>query len=562
MGFFSKKKNLVGLDIGSGSVKAVEMKPGKGDTWQLTNVGVELLPQEAIVDGQIMDSTSVIDAIQRLFSENRIKTQDVATAISGSSVIVKKIQLPSMSDQELAESIHWEAEQYIPFDIQEVNLDYRVLDPGAPGGNMDILLVAAKKDKINDYQSVITQAGRNPVVMDVDSFALQYAYEMNYGVEAGRIVAMVNIGASQANINIVRGDTSIFTRDITTIGGNQFTDAIQKEMSVGFDQAENLKQGHGEAADSVAGILQTVSESVLMEVQKTFDFFKATTSEDRIDRVVLSGGSARIPGLAEAMSERFDSRVEIFNPFQTVTYNPKDFEAEFLEEVGPACAIGVGLAMRKPEEGINLLGTSEPAGGGVAMDAALGAGDVTERKGVLAGILIMGLAILVIGYQWFSATSAIQALDEEINQLRQEQARLAPIIVQVEEYQAKLAELEEKERLIERLKSDREGPVRMLDTLSGELPDFVWLTELSQRGPVVTIDGMAASLVSVADYIRKLEDSDWFQGVELINAEVNARQEQEFTEFQLRTQIVSPFAPPESPAAVPGAPAAAPAGAR
>ncbi len=350
MGLFSKKKNLVGLDIGSSSVKAVEMKPGKGDTWQLSTIGLEYLPQEAIVDGQIMDSTSVIDAIQRLFSEYRIKTQDVATAISGSSVIVKKIQLPSMTEQELAESIHWEAEQYIPFDIQEVNLDYQVVDPGGAGGNMDILLVAAKKDKINDYQSVITQAGRNPVVMDVDAFALQNAYEMNYGVEPGRVVAMANIGASQTNINVVRGDTSIFTRDITTIGGNQFTEAIQKDLNVSYEQAENMKQGHGEGAESVAGILQSVTEQALMEIQKTFDFFKATTSEDRIDRVVLSGGSARIPGLSDAMSERFDSRVEIVNPFQNVTYNPKDFDAEFLEEVGPACAIAVGLAMRKAGE--------------------------------------------------------------------------------------------------------------------------------------------------------------------------------------------------------------------
>jgi type IV pilus assembly protein PilM len=347
MGLFSKKKNLVGLDVGSSCVKAVELKPGKADTWQLSTVGLEYLPPEAIVDGQIMDSTSVIDAIQRVFAEYKIKTTDVATSISGSSVIVKKIQLPAMSEQELAESIHWEAEQYIPFDITEVNLDYQVLDQGAAGGNMDILLVAAKKDKINDYQSVITQAGRNPIVMDVDAFALQNAYEMNYGVEPNRVVAMVNTGASQTNINVVRGETSIFTRDITTIGGNAFTDAIQKDLNVSYEQAENMKQGQGENAEAIAGILRSVTESVLLEVQKTFDFFKATTSEDRIDRIVLSGGSARIPGLSDAMSERFDTRVEIFNPFQNVTYNPKDFDAEFLEEVGPACAIAVGLAMRK-----------------------------------------------------------------------------------------------------------------------------------------------------------------------------------------------------------------------
>ncbi len=349
MGLFGKKKNLVGLDIGSSSIKAVELKPGKGDVFQLTTVGIMHLPQEAIVDGQIMDSTSVIEAIQRLFSEYKIKTQDVATAISGSSVIVKKIQLPSMSEQELAESIHWEAEQYIPFDIQEVNLDYQILEEGA-GTNMDILLVAAKKDKINDYMSVITQAGRNPVVMDIDAFALQNSYELNYGVEPGRVVALVNSGASQANINIIKGEDSIFTRDITTIGGNQFTDAIMKDLNVTFEQAENLKQGQGvegQSPDAIAPILTSVSEQVLLEVQKTFDFFKATTSEDRIDRVVLSGGSARIPGLADSMAERFDCRVEIANPFQNVNYSPKDFDAEFLEELGPACSIAVGLALRK-----------------------------------------------------------------------------------------------------------------------------------------------------------------------------------------------------------------------
>ncbi|HJS73306.1 MAG TPA: type IV pilus assembly protein PilM, partial [Vicinamibacteria bacterium] len=285
MGLFGKKKNLVGLDVGSSSVKAVELKPGKGDTFQLTTIGLEYLSPEAIVDGQIMDSTSVIDAIQRLFSEYKIKTTDVATSISGSSVIVKKIQLPAMSEQELAESIHWEAEQYIPFDIQEVNLDYQVLDPSAAGGNMDILLVAAKKDKINDYTSVVTQAGRNPIVMDVDAFALQNAYEMNYGVEPGRVVAMVNIGASQANINVVRGETSIFTRDITTIGGNQYTEAIQKDLNVSFEQAENAKQGQGEHANAIQGIVKSTTDTVLLELQKTFDFFKATTSEDRIDRV-------------------------------------------------------------------------------------------------------------------------------------------------------------------------------------------------------------------------------------------------------------------------------------
>jgi type IV pilus assembly protein PilN len=215
---------------------------------------------------------------------------------------------------------------------------------------------------------------------------------------------------------------------------------------------------------------------------------------------------------------------------------------------------------------VNLLGTKEaPAGGGTVIEAGpVGGGGGSERKGVFLAVAILGLAVAAIVVQWLSMTRQLSQLDEEINQLTAEKNRLAPIILEVQKYQAKLAELEEKEKLIERLKSEREGPVRMLDALSSELPDFVWLVALDQRGPQVTIDGMAASYVSIADYIQKLEENEWFHNVELIDAKVDQRAEQEFTQFQLRTQIISPNAPPPGGAAPAGAaPAgAAPAGAR
>jgi type IV pilus assembly protein PilN len=214
---------------------------------------------------------------------------------------------------------------------------------------------------------------------------------------------------------------------------------------------------------------------------------------------------------------------------------------------------------------VNLLGTKEaPSGGGTVIDAGpVGGGERSERKGIFVAVAILGLAVAAIVVQWLSMTRQLSQLDEEINQLTAEKNRLAPIILEVQKYQAKLAELEEKEKLIERLKSEREGPVRMLDALSSELPDFVWLTKLQQAGPQVSIDGMAASYVSIADYIRKLEDNEWFQNVELIDAKVDQREEQEFTQFQLRTQIISPNAPPPGGAPAGAAPAgAAPAGAR
>ena len=336
MGLFGKKKSLVGVDIGSSAVKAVEIKVGGkgGDEFQLLNIGIESLPPEAIVDGAIMDAGAVIDSIQRVFQESRIKTAECATGVSGNAVIVKKISLPQMSAEELSESIHWEAEQYIPFDIQDVSLDYEVIEGGGSGGNMDVLLVAVKKDKISEYTSALTQAGRTPTIVDVDVFALQNCYEMNYGIDPGRVVALLNIGASIMNVNVVKGGVSVFNRDIAA-GGNQYTDAIQKDLNLSFEQAEALKKGEqveGASPDSLHPILQAVSENVAMEIQKTFDFFRATSQEDR---------------LRELLADRFSTSVELLNPFLNVRYNEKEFNPDYLEDIGPSAAIAVGLAVRR-----------------------------------------------------------------------------------------------------------------------------------------------------------------------------------------------------------------------
>jgi type IV pilus assembly protein PilM len=348
---FGRKKGIVGLDIGSSAVKAVELKAGGkgGEEYQLLNIGLESLPPEAIVDGAIMDSGAVIDAVQRVFAATKIKTAEVATSVSGNAVIVKKISLPQMSAEELAESIHWEAEQYIPFDIQDVALDYEVIDGGGAGGNMDVLLVAVKKDKISDYTSAISQAGKTCNIVDVDVFALQNCYEINYGIDPGRVVALLNVGASIMNMNIIKGATSIFNRDIA-VGGNKYTDVIQKDLNLSFDQAEALKRGsrvEGAAPENLHPILQAVSEEIAVEIQKTFDFFRATSSEDRIDRIFMAGGTAKVQGLRDLLADRFEAGVEIMNPFNSVTYNPKDFDPDFIAEIGPSAAIAVGLAARR-----------------------------------------------------------------------------------------------------------------------------------------------------------------------------------------------------------------------
>jgi type IV pilus assembly protein PilM len=348
---FRKAKALVGLDIGSSAVKAVELKPA-GKAYKVTAFGSEPVPPDSIVDGAIIDAAAVADAIRRLFDARGIKTKDVAASLSGNAVIVKKITLPVMTSAELAESIYWEAEQYIPFDIQDVNLDYQILDPGdGPGGKgtMDVLLVAAKKEKIADYTGVIAQAGRSAVVVDVDAFALQNAYEVNYGVEPGAVVVLLNAGASATNINILQGDQSVFTRDIS-IGGNAYTEALQKELNLPFDQADQLKRGHevdGVTFDDARPVLRAVSENVMLEIQKTFDFFKATAAADRMDRIVVSGGASRAEGFADMLSERFEAPVEMFDPFKRVTLDTKKFRVETAAELAPTAAVAVGLALRR-----------------------------------------------------------------------------------------------------------------------------------------------------------------------------------------------------------------------
>ena len=347
---FRKPKTVVGLDIGSSAVKAVELKGGGKAGYKVLAFASEPVPPETIVDGAIVDGVAVADAIKRIFDSKKFKARDVVASLSGNAVIVKKIALPVMTEAELDESIHWEAEQYIPFDIQDVHLDYQVLDRGTsdPGKQtMDVLLVAAKRDKIDEYTGVIAQAGRTAVVVDIDAFAVQNCFEVNYGLDAG-VTVLLNVGASAINVNIIAGDQSLFTRDIS-VGGNAFTDAVQREFGLSLEAAEAAKKGQaveGLPFEDVRPVLRTTAESVALEIQKTFDFFKATTSSDRIDRIVLCGGGSRVDGFAEVIAERLGAPVEYLDPFKAVAIDATRLGIANLADVAPAAAVAVGLALR------------------------------------------------------------------------------------------------------------------------------------------------------------------------------------------------------------------------
>jgi type IV pilus assembly protein PilM len=343
---FSRQKPLVGLDIGSSSVKAVELRRAKKG-YELVHAGLEPLASDTVVDGAIMDALSVADSISDVLSRHKIKTKSVATSVSGHSVIVKKIPLPPMTDEELEESIQWEAEQHIPFDISDVSLDYQVLNASATSSATDVLLVAVKKDKILNHTNVITQAGKIPTVVDIDAFAVQNAFETNYDPASNTTVALLNIGASIMNILVAKGGTPLFTRDVS-VGGNQFTDALQKEMNLSFEEAEQVKKGkliEGVQTESVSSLMQSVSEVLLLEIQKTFDFFRATTGGEQLQRVYVSGGCAKVEGFLDLLQARLGLPVEMLDPFKNIAIG-KGIDLDHLDEISPSMVVAVGLALR------------------------------------------------------------------------------------------------------------------------------------------------------------------------------------------------------------------------
>lgn len=344
---FGKPKGLVGLDIGSSSVKAVELRK-KGSGYELLNVGMESLPPDTVVDGLIMNAIDVSTAIDKVFTDNKIKTKNVATAVSGHAVIVKRITVNAATPEEVAYAIPVEAQQYIPFDIADVNIDHQVLGPAAAGAGFDVMLVAVKRDKILNHTNVLSTSGKVPVVVDIDAFALQNAFEVNYDPPPDLMVALLNIGASIMNINIVRGGVPLFTRDVS-VGGNQYTDTLQKELDLSYEDAERLKQGEDlptVSAEARSAHIRSVTEILLLEIQKTFDFFRQTTTTENIHRIYVAGGTARIEGLVELLQEEFNIPVEIMNPFLRIQYNASKIDPNYINEIGPRMSVAVGLALR------------------------------------------------------------------------------------------------------------------------------------------------------------------------------------------------------------------------
>ncbi len=350
--FFGKKDHLVGLDIGSSVLKIAEVGvTSKGRT--LMRFGTYELPTGAIGEEGIKDPEAVANAIKELLSLYNVKETRVAISIGGYSVIIKKINVQTMSEEELQNVIAGEAEQYIPFDINNVNLDFSILGDNEHNPNqMDVMLVAAKQETVNDYVNVLEMAGLTPVIIDVDAFALQNIYEINYETSEDNCVALIDVGANKTSLNILKGSNSVFLRDIS-FGCNQINHHIAAKIDCTFEEAEELKLSDKQdriSPEELNDIVSSVVRDWTTEIRRALDFFYTTYSDDYITGIYLSGGGSNIEEFRQLLATQTSAEVSIINPFANLEIKDDRLDSSFLKQVSPQAAICLGIAIRRVDD--------------------------------------------------------------------------------------------------------------------------------------------------------------------------------------------------------------------
>ncbi len=347
--FRKRSRATVALDIGSNIVKCLRIDHS-GERPRITNFAmVDLLP-EAIVEGEIMDRDMVIDAIRECLGRAEISDDTVVSAVGGRSVIVKKILMDQMAEEDAREAILWEAEQHVPFDIDDISLDFQIVREDVGANQMEVLLVAAKKETIQGHADLLRDAELKPQIVDVDAFAVQNSWETANGGPSQEVVGLINIGADVTSVCIMQNGVPYFTRDLA-VGTNRFVEEIQKEFGVGLDEAREVTAAPDKAdvdADRLASVLVEVAEDISTGIERSLSFLRTSGDAESIDRVVLSGGGSRFPGLADFLRDRHEVEVEQADPLTAVDYDPETFVEYDTDEIAPLLAVSVGLALRQP----------------------------------------------------------------------------------------------------------------------------------------------------------------------------------------------------------------------
>jgi type IV pilus assembly protein PilM len=345
MALFGRKKTSIGLDIGSGFIKLVEVDHS-GDQPEVVRMAMRPLFPDAIVEGEVMDPGLVAETIRGLASEAGLKGEAVVTAVGGHDVIIKKIVMDRMKESDAREVIRWEAEQHVPFDIRSVELDFQILDPDAEGLQMDVLLVAAKRELVENKVSLLMDAGLSASMIDVDAFALHNAFEYNYPEGLRGVVALVNIGHDMTNVNILKDGVPILTRDIP-YGSRRIREDLQRERGLGADQAEAAIQGHA-LIDDLPGFIQGSADEIAVGIERAAAFLMTQQSGAGLGRIYLSGGGARIPRMPESIAARMGVETQVVNPFERIPVRPDAPMNLVLDEAAPMLLLSLGLALRVP----------------------------------------------------------------------------------------------------------------------------------------------------------------------------------------------------------------------
>jgi type IV pilus assembly protein PilM len=345
MPLFSRSKTTVGLDVGSGLIKVAVVEHGSGGP-QLVRVAITSLPPDAIVEGEVMDPGIVADAIRVSLDAAGARSKHVVTAVGGRDVIIKKIQIERVKEQQARELMRWEAEQHVPFDMESVELDFQILDPEGDGMEMQVLLVAAKRELVENKMRMLTDAGIAPSIVDVDAFALHNAFELNHPDAMRGVVGLVNIGHDVTNINVLDEGVPILTRDIT-VGTRRFREDLQRERGVSAEEAEQLLQGF-DRSPHLDAVIESRGEEIAVGVERAAAFLASSSRSASPLRVVfVCGGGARVPGLADALGKRLRIPVELANPLAKLRVRDGALDSVVTDEVAPLLMLPIGLALRQ-----------------------------------------------------------------------------------------------------------------------------------------------------------------------------------------------------------------------
>ena len=343
---FGRKKKVLGLDIGSSQTKIVELSAGKSK--KLLNFGISKVLPDAIVEGEIIDREAVLDSIRTLIETKGFSTKDVVLGVAGRDVIIKRITMDRMSEADTREQIKWEAEQYVPFDINEVTLDFDVVNPNFGENQQEVILVAAKNELINNLTSLLKDLNLTPIIIDTTAFSIQHVYEHNYEVVPDEIICLMHIGAGMTVINVIKGGSSLSARDVY-YGVNAYISKLQKEVGFNYEDAANAAKGTvpvGVSQDSIQGVFESFVSDLGTHIERSLQFLSTVTGEEKVSRMYLSGGGSSIPNLLDYLKRRFGIPIEILNPFKNIVYDPNIFVPMGADVTGPILAQAVGLALR------------------------------------------------------------------------------------------------------------------------------------------------------------------------------------------------------------------------